>query len=75
MVTMSASSSRHCEFIYEHLPFYGMAVLCVDDATYVQIWLTLPSPLQLMVYRITAQVRASDIRHSEGQMHFTALVE
>jgi UDP-N-acetylmuramate--alanine ligase len=61
------------EFI-EHLPFYGMAVLCVDDASVREIMAAITKPITTYGLSDNAQVRASDIRHSEGRMHFTALI-
>lgn len=58
----------------QHLPFYGMAVLCVDDANVLEIMPAITKPITTYGLSETAQVRAADIRHHEGQMHFTALV-
>jgi UDP-N-acetylmuramate--alanine ligase len=58
----------------QHLPFYGMAVLCVDDASVREIMPAITKPITTYGLSDTAQVRAADIRHSEGTMHFTALV-
>ena len=57
-----------------HLPFYGMAVLCVDDANVREILPDVTKPITTYGLSDTAQVRAADIRHRDGQMHFTALV-
>jgi UDP-N-acetylmuramate--alanine ligase len=58
----------------QHLPFYGMAVLCVDDPSVTEIMPAITKPVTTYGLSDTAQVRATDIRHSEGQMRFTALV-
>jgi UDP-N-acetylmuramate--alanine ligase len=58
----------------QHLPFYGMAVLCVDDASVREIMPAITKPITTYGLSDTAQVRAADIRHSEGKMHFTALI-
>ncbi|SEK31652.1 UDP-N-acetylmuramate--L-alanine ligase [Nitrosovibrio tenuis] len=58
----------------QHLPFYGMAVLCVDDASVREIMPAVTKPITTYGLSDTAQVRAADIRHDEGQMHFTALI-
>jgi UDP-N-acetylmuramate--alanine ligase len=58
----------------QHLPFYGMAVLCVDDASVREIMPAITKPITTYGLSDTAQVRAADIRHDEGKMHFTALV-
>lgn len=60
------------EFI-GHLPFYGMAVLCVDDPHVRGI---VPMVTKsVTTYGITsedAQIRATDIRHDQCRMHFIA---
>jgi UDP-N-acetylmuramate--alanine ligase len=58
----------------QHLPFYGMAVLCVDDAKVREIMAAITKPITTYGLSDNAQVRAADIHHSDGQMHFTALV-
>lgn len=57
-----------------HLPFYGMAVLCVDDANVREILPDVTKPITTYGLSDTAQIRAADIHHRDGQMHFTALV-
>jgi UDP-N-acetylmuramate--alanine ligase len=58
----------------QHLPFYGMAVLCVDDAQVREIMPAITKPITTYGLSDNAQVRAADIHHSEGQMHFAALI-
>jgi UDP-N-acetylmuramate--alanine ligase len=58
----------------QHLPFYGMAVLCVDDPRVREIMPTITKPITTYGLSETAQVRAADLCHSAGQMLFTALV-
>jgi UDP-N-acetylmuramate--alanine ligase len=58
----------------EHLPFYGMAVLCVDDGNVREILPAVTKPITTYGLSDVAQVRAVDISHSEGRMHFTAVV-
>ena len=58
----------------QHLPFYGMAILCVDDANVREIMPSITKPITTYGLSASAQIRAADIRHSAGQMHFTALV-
>jgi len=55
-----------------HLPFYGMAVLCVDDANVRSIMPRITKPITTYGLAESAQVRASDIEHCGGQMRFTA---
>ncbi|SFK39551.1 UDP-N-acetylmuramate--L-alanine ligase [Nitrosomonas aestuarii] len=61
------------EFV-QHLPFYGMAVLCVDDANVRAVMSDITKPITTYGLSEEAQVRALDIRHCHGQMHFTALI-
>jgi UDP-N-acetylmuramate--alanine ligase len=58
----------------QHLPFYGMAVLCIDDAKVREIMPAITKPITTYGLSDNAQVRAADIHHSDGQMHFTALI-
>ena len=58
----------------QHLPFYGMAMLCVDDANVREIIPTISKPITTYGLSDTAQIRATDISHCKGQMRFTALV-
>ncbi|HET7061676.1 MAG TPA: UDP-N-acetylmuramate--L-alanine ligase [Nitrosospira sp.] len=58
----------------QHLPFYGMAVLCVDDLRVREIMPSITKPVTTYGLSDSAQVRAADIQHNEGQMRFCALV-
>lgn len=58
----------------QHLPFYGMAILCVDDANVREIIPTISKPITTYGLSDTAQIRATDISHCRGQMRFTALI-
>ncbi len=60
------------EFLHQ-LPFYGMAVLCVDDANVRDIMPRLTKPVTTYGVSPEAQIRAVDVRHSAGQMTFRAL--
>ncbi len=53
------------------LPFYGLAVLCIDDPEVAQ--LARHTPRIIVTYGLSpeADVRAADIVQSAGQMHFT----
>ena len=57
----------------QHLPFYGAAVLCEDDANVREIMPTVAK--QIIRYGLTesAHVRAVDIRHEGAQMRFAVL--
>ena len=57
------------EFI-ERLPFYGMAVLCVDDPNVRSILPRITKPITTYGLSEAAQIRATELRHSGGQMQF-----
>ncbi len=56
----------------EHLPFYGMAMLCIDDANVREILPRISKPVTTYGFSEDAQIRAVNVRHQGGQMHFTA---
>jgi len=55
-----------------HLPFYGMAIVCLDDPNVREILPSITKPVTTYGTREGAQIRAVDICHQSGQMHFTA---
>ena len=57
------------EFI-EHLPFYGMAVLCIDDQHIREILPNISKPITTYGLSQDAQISASDIQHDNGRMCF-----
>jgi UDP-N-acetylmuramate--alanine ligase len=57
----------------EHLPFYGRAMLCVDDAHVREILPRISKPVTTYGFSEDAQMRAVNVRHQGGQMRFTAL--
>ena len=57
------------EFLHR-LPFYGLAVLCVDDAEVATLAEQMPRHLMRYGFAETADVRATDVRQSGGEMHF-----
>ena len=59
------------EFI-EHLPFYGMAVLCIDDKNVRDIMSAITKPVTTYGLSESAHISATDIRHDNGRMHFCA---
>ncbi len=59
------------EFI-EHLPFYGMAVLCIDDKNVRDIMSATTKPVTTYGLSESAHISATDIRHDNGRMHFCA---
>ncbi len=60
------------EFL-QHLPFYGAAVLCIDDANVRDIMPFISKPILTYGLRPEAQYRAVDIEAHGTQMKFTAL--
>jgi len=56
----------------EHLPFYGRAMLCIDDANVRDILPRISKPVTTYGLSEGAQIRAVDVRHQGGQMRFTA---
>jgi UDP-N-acetylmuramate--alanine ligase len=58
------------EFLH-HLPFYGLAVLCLDDPVVREILPLVHKPLLTYGMSPEADVRASDIREDGLKMHFT----
>lgn len=57
----------------EHIPFYGRAVLCVDDANVREIMPRLTKPVTTYGLSETADIRAINVRHDAGQMLFTVV--
>ena len=54
------------------MPFYGTAILCTDDAAVREIVPLVTCPITSYGFGEDAQVRAVNVRHAGGQMHFTA---
>lgn len=57
----------------QRLPFYGIAVLCVDDPNVREILPFVSKPIIRYGLGDDAQVRAVDVRAVEGRMEFTVL--
>ncbi|WP_109482034.1 UDP-N-acetylmuramate--L-alanine ligase [Paraburkholderia sp. C35] len=57
------------------LPFYGIAVLCVDDPNVKEILPFVSKPIIRYGLAPDAQVRAVNVVAREGKMHFTAMRE
>lgn len=55
----------------QQLPFWGMAVVCVDDANIREILPRLTKPVMTYGFSETARVRAINVFADNGQMHFT----
>jgi UDP-N-acetylmuramate--alanine ligase len=57
----------------QRLPFYGMAVVCVDDPVVREILPRITKPVWTYGLSEDAKVRAVDVEASNGQMKFTVL--
>jgi UDP-N-acetylmuramate--alanine ligase len=57
----------------ERLPFYGRAMLCVDDVNVRELLTRISKPVTTYGFAEDAQIRAVNVRHEAGRMHFTAL--
>ena len=58
------------EFIH-HLPFYGLAILCMDDEEVRSLLPSIARPVRTYGTHADADVRAEDIRQSGHGVHFT----
>lgn len=58
------------EFLHR-LPFYGLAVLCIDDDEVAQLARKTPRHLVTYGFAAEADVRAADVRQQGARMHFT----
>ncbi|WP_300655363.1 UDP-N-acetylmuramate--L-alanine ligase [Hydrogenophaga sp.] len=58
------------EFLHR-MPFYGAAVVCVDDAAIREILPLIARPITSYGFSEDAQVRAINVRAVDTQMHFT----
>ena len=56
----------------ERLPFYGRAILCVDDDNVREILPRISKPITTYGLGEDAQIRATNVRHEGGRMRFTA---
>ncbi|WP_035383340.1 UDP-N-acetylmuramate--L-alanine ligase [Ferriphaselus sp. R-1] len=57
----------------ERLPFYGRAMLCVDDPNVREIMGRISKPYTTYGFSEDAQIRAVNVRHEGGKMRYTAL--
>ena len=57
----------------QRLPFYGTAVLCIDDPHVRSILPRITKPIVTYGTSEDAQIRAVDIAHDGGRMRFTAV--
>ena len=58
------------EFLHR-MPFYGAAVVCIDDPAIRGLLPTIARPITSYGLSEDAQIRAVDVRPVAGQMHFT----
>ena len=59
----------------QRLPFYGRVVLCQDDTHAREILPQITKPVTTYGFAPEAQLRALDVTHSGGQMHFRAVCD
>lgn len=62
--------SAFVEFLHR-LPFYGMAVVCIDDANIRDILPRISKPVMPYGFSEDARVRAKNVRADGGRMKFT----
>jgi len=58
-----------------NLPFYGLAVLCIDDSVVREILPALHKPVRTYGMCADADVRASDLSHDGQKMRFTLTIK
>ena len=57
----------------QRLPFYGVAMLCLDDANIREIMPSITKPIVTYGFDEQADVRAVDAQALAGKMHFTVI--
>jgi UDP-N-acetylmuramate--alanine ligase len=57
----------------QRLPFYGTAVLCVDDANVRDIVPAITKPIVTYGFADDAQLKATSVAHDGGRMRFAAI--
>ena len=62
--------SAFVEFL-QQLPFWGMAVVCVDDANIREILPRVTKPVMTYGFSENARIRATNVKPDNGKMHFT----
>jgi UDP-N-acetylmuramate--alanine ligase len=62
--------SAFVEFL-QQLPFWGMAVVCIDDANIREILPRVTKPVMTYGMSEEARIRATNVRADNGKMHFT----
>ena len=66
--------SAFVEFL-QQLPFWGMAVVCLDDANIREILPRVTKPVTTYGFSDDARVRAVNVRADDGKMHFTVQIK
>jgi len=66
--------STFVEFLH-HVPFYGLAVVCADDAGVAEILADIHKPVRTYGVAAEAEVRAVAIRREGLRSHFTVAVK
>jgi UDP-N-acetylmuramate--alanine ligase len=56
----------------QRLPFYGVVVLCIDDDNVRDIMPSITKSIVSYGFTQDAQLRATDVTHKGGRMHFVA---
>jgi UDP-N-acetylmuramate--alanine ligase len=64
--------SAFVDFLHK-MPFYGAAVVCIDDPAIRDILARIARPITGYGFSEGAQLRAVDVRAVDGQMHFTVM--
>ena len=62
--------SAFVEFL-QQLPFWGMAVVCVDDANIREILPRVTKPVMTYGFSEEARIRGRNVKADNGKMHFT----
>jgi len=62
--------SAFVEFL-QQLPFWGMAVVCIDDPNIREILPRITKPVMTYGLSEDARIRAKNVRAENGRMHFT----
>ena len=57
----------------QHLPFYGVGVLCIDDANVREIIANVGRPIVTYGFGADAELRAVDVSHRAGRMRFRVI--
>ena len=58
----------------QHLPFYGRAVVCIDDANVREIMPRVTKPITTYGFSEDAEIRAENVRAEGAAMHFDVVI-